>query len=204
MKKIMLLVVFLLGISSCSSSDDPELVPHTSSLDSQAYSSSDVPELSFGPSPRPEEPKLSLSSLDSQAYEHHKTTGDDSPVSGSSMASQLIENKEHYDKGYSLHSRLSETEAGKYLKKSQALSQVTEHGKSCPPLNHDNVKTIKPDSNDGKSHHLYIVERGDTLYGIAEKCYGDGGKWRIIHEANNDLVFDKDRLRVGWVLNIPK
>lgn len=49
----------------------------------------------------------------------------------------------------------------------------------------------------------YTVERGDTLYSIARKQYGDGSLWRVISEANRDRVPDPEHLSVGTVLVIP-
>ncbi len=49
----------------------------------------------------------------------------------------------------------------------------------------------------------YTVKRGDTLYGIALKQYGDGSLWRAIYEANRAKISRVDRLSVGLVLVIP-
>jgi nucleoid-associated protein YgaU len=50
----------------------------------------------------------------------------------------------------------------------------------------------------------YKVKRGDTLWGIAEKYYGDGSLWRNILEANLDKVQNPRTMRVGITLVIPK
>ncbi|GAG50719.1 unnamed protein product, partial [marine sediment metagenome] len=49
----------------------------------------------------------------------------------------------------------------------------------------------------------YTVERGDTLYGIARKLYGDGNLHTTILEANRDRVPDPRKIPVGTVLVIP-
>jgi len=49
----------------------------------------------------------------------------------------------------------------------------------------------------------YTVERGDTLYSIARKQYGDASLWRVIYEANREQVPAPDQLRTGAVLVIP-
>ena len=46
---------------------------------------------------------------------------------------------------------------------------------------------------------LYTAEDGDTLFGIAEKFYGDRHNWQTIYEANQDVI----TLLRGTVLYIP-
>lgn len=52
----------------------------------------------------------------------------------------------------------------------------------------------------GRTH---TVARGDTLYGIAEEYYGDGGQWRKIYEANRDKLSSPEALKVGMNLSVP-
>jgi nucleoid-associated protein YgaU len=35
---------------------------------------------------------------------------------------------------------------------------------------------------------LYIVETGDTLFKIAEKLYGDRICWKVIYNANPEVI----------------
>lgn len=49
----------------------------------------------------------------------------------------------------------------------------------------------------------YTVVRGDTLWAIAERFYGEGNQWPRIHEANRGLIQDPDMIQPGWVLTIP-
>lgn len=48
----------------------------------------------------------------------------------------------------------------------------------------------------------YTVVRGDTLWKIAVKFYGNGNRWRKIYEDNKDVLRDPNRLRAGQVLKI--
>lgn len=50
----------------------------------------------------------------------------------------------------------------------------------------------------------YKVKKGDTLWAIAQKYYGDGRKWRKILEANTDKVKNPRTMKVGIELVIPK
>ncbi len=53
------------------------------------------------------------------------------------------------------------------------------------------------------SKRTYTVQKGDTLYRIAEKFYGDGSRWKDIQQANSAQVPEARRLRPGMVLAIP-
>ncbi|CAH0121052.1 hypothetical protein PAE9249_03578 [Paenibacillus sp. CECT 9249] len=46
----------------------------------------------------------------------------------------------------------------------------------------------------------YTVQSGDTLMKIAQKVYGDSGKWKALKENNN--IKDERKLRIGAVLNV--
>jgi nucleoid-associated protein YgaU len=50
---------------------------------------------------------------------------------------------------------------------------------------------------------LYTVEKGDTLWEIATKNYGNGAKYQIIVEANQPMIKDADEIYPGQVLRIP-
>ncbi len=58
------------------------------------------------------------------------------------------------------------------------------------------TKTTTPDNNNS-----YTVVEGDTLWGIAEKSYNDGFKWKEIAKANN--LQDSTSLEKGMKLVIP-
>ena len=49
----------------------------------------------------------------------------------------------------------------------------------------------------------YVVVKGDSLSKIAKREYGDANKWRMIHEANKDLISDPDLIYPGQELKIP-
>ena len=52
---------------------------------------------------------------------------------------------------------------------------------------------------------MYTVQKGDTLWAIAEKHYGkgEGAKHTEIVKANSPPVKDPDMIQPGWVLRIP-
>ena len=49
----------------------------------------------------------------------------------------------------------------------------------------------------------YTVQKGDTLWKIAGKVYGDSTKWTRIYDANRDQLKNPNDLKVGRVLQIP-
>ena len=53
------------------------------------------------------------------------------------------------------------------------------------------------------SGRTYTVESGDTLWAIAEKMYGSGGKYMKIFEANTSLLESPDKIFPGQELVIP-
>jgi nucleoid-associated protein YgaU len=50
---------------------------------------------------------------------------------------------------------------------------------------------------------FHTVEKGDNLWKIAEKNYGDGSKYTAIFEANKPMLSDPDKIYPGQVLRIP-
>ena len=49
----------------------------------------------------------------------------------------------------------------------------------------------------------YEVQRGDSLWKIAEKTYGSGYKWVDIYNANKSQIQDPDLIYSGTTLNLP-
>ncbi len=53
-----------------------------------------------------------------------------------------------------------------------------------------------------ESSTSYTVSKGDTLWTISEKTFGDGFSWRELAKANN--IENQRELKVGTVLKIPR
>ena len=49
----------------------------------------------------------------------------------------------------------------------------------------------------------YTMQKGDTLYSLARRFYGDGKLWTKIADANKDKMRDVTSIPVGTVLTIP-
>jgi len=50
----------------------------------------------------------------------------------------------------------------------------------------------------------YTVVKGDSLSKIAQREYGDAGKWRQIYQANKDVIDNPDLIEPGQNLIIPE
>lgn len=89
------------------------------------------------------------------------------------------------------------------------LAPETLSGESPPPLvqaapSRPATRSVPtkptPPSNAVRRHS---VAKGDTLYNLAVRYYGDRAKWRDIYAANRDVVPDPNALRIGAELKIP-
>ncbi|CZR83081.1 TPA: LysM peptidoglycan-binding domain-containing protein [Clostridioides difficile] len=47
------------------------------------------------------------------------------------------------------------------------------------------------------------VGKGDSLWSLAKKYYGNGDLWKKIYDANKKLIKNPDLIKDGWVLIIP-
>jgi len=48
-----------------------------------------------------------------------------------------------------------------------------------------------------------VVVKGDTLFNLAQRYYGDRSKWREIYAANRQIMRSENDLRVGMEVTIP-
>lgn len=51
---------------------------------------------------------------------------------------------------------------------------------------------------------FYTIQKGDTLWKIAEKIYNDGSKYTAIAKANKEVIKDANKIFVGQKIRIPK
>jgi nucleoid-associated protein YgaU len=56
----------------------------------------------------------------------------------------------------------------------------------------------------GAQQETYTVQKGDSLSKIAKSRYGEAGKWKIIYEANKDIIKNPDLIYPGQVLKLPQ
>ncbi|AGH37787.1 XkdP protein [Bibersteinia trehalosi USDA-ARS-USMARC-188] len=70
-------------------------------------------------------------------------------------------------------------------------------------VNIDDV-VIADGSSLGSDDEFYIIEKGDNLWKIAEKAYGNGAKYKAIVEANKEVIKDENKIFPGQKIRIPK
>ena len=65
------------------------------------------------------------------------------------------------------------------------------------------VTVAEADDGTPKEVVLHEVQKGDTLWAIATKHYGNGSKYNAIFEANQPMLKDPDLIYPGQMLRIP-
>jgi len=49
----------------------------------------------------------------------------------------------------------------------------------------------------------YTIQKGDSLWKIAERELGSGHRWKYLYEINEDRIKNPNKLRAGTVIIIP-
>jgi nucleoid-associated protein YgaU len=64
------------------------------------------------------------------------------------------------------------------------------------------AQAVKPAAATGTRHH--VVVKGDTLFSLAQRYYGNRSRWRDIYAANRGtLASENSPLKIGVGLKIP-
>lgn len=72
-----------------------------------------------------------------------------------------------------------------------------------PSKQNENVRTGQAPSPAKQELRRHTVQKGDTLSGIARKYYGKSSAFRLILNANKEVLKGKDQLQIGQILVIP-
>ena len=67
----------------------------------------------------------------------------------------------------------------------------------------DRTETTPGGSGAWSAEQWHEVAKGESLWKIAERYYGDGSLYPKIFEANRETLKDPDRIKVGQRLRIP-
>lgn len=54
------------------------------------------------------------------------------------------------------------------------------------------------------TYRRHAIAKGDTLYSLAQKYYGNRSRWKDIYNANKDVMRSADDYKIGMVLKIPQ
>ena len=91
------------------------------------------------------------------------------------------------------------------------LKQYREFGtKVCEVVTSANTSTVSVQNNRPAenspaptTNKTYTVQKGDCLWNIAKKFYGDGSKYTVIYNANKDKIKNPNLIYPGQVFVIP-
>lgn len=94
-------------------------------------------------------------------------------------------------------------------KKAVAVAPIVEQqGKEGVAVKEEQKEAIQKKVEEETEYTLYKVKynpaKRDCLWRIAEKFYNDGFKWKVIYDANRDIVKNPNLIKPGWILKIPK
>ena len=70
-------------------------------------------------------------------------------------------------------------------------------------VNIDNVQLASGEKI-GADDEFYVIQKGDSLWKIAEKAYGTGAKYTALFEAHRDVIQDAEQRFPGQKIRIPK
>jgi nucleoid-associated protein YgaU len=66
------------------------------------------------------------------------------------------------------------------------------------------VSSMVDSSADMLGTDSYTIKKGDTLSAIAQDYYGQASAWKLVFEANRDVLDDPDRIHPGQVIKLPR
>ena len=69
--------------------------------------------------------------------------------------------------------------------------------------NCNDTQTINSKVDREENVRTIIVQKGDTLYTLADKAYGNASYYRLIFDANPKILKSKRDLKIGQVLRVP-
>ncbi|MEM7358037.1 MAG: peptidoglycan-binding protein LysM [Pseudomonadota bacterium] len=75
--------------------------------------------------------------------------------------------------------------------------------KGVGSVNGDGLTAPDPEP-EAPEPEYYVIESGDTLWGIAAKFLGNGSKYPEIFEANREVIEDPDKIFPGQKIRIPR
>jgi nucleoid-associated protein YgaU len=109
----------------------------------------------------------------------------------------------HHDDDQEREAVQRHREAQQRLADARRHRELREQAETTGPAARPERSTY-PEGSWKKEFELYVVKKGDTLWGIARQSYGDGAHWTRIQQANPVVLKDPDVIHAGLVLRIPR
>lgn len=100
--------------------------------------------------------------------------------------------------GYSHSATLIKTDFGKSLKTSTSTTK-----KKTAPKTTKKEKKVTSTPKASSAKRTYTVKRGDCLWNIAKRFYGNGAKYTKIYDANTNKIANPNLIYPGQVFVIP-
>ena len=88
--------------------------------------------------------------------------------------------------------------SGKISLREQEIARIDKILTNC-----SDTKNIDTSIDRDENVRTIIVKKGDTLYTLADKAYGNASYYRLIFDANPKILKSKRDLKVGQVLRVP-
>lgn len=98
--------------------------------------------------------------------------------------------------------RLREERAALVEENAMLKGRLAELQKSPPPVAPTALSATQPVAEPARPK-THVVQKGDTLHGIALRYYGTRAAWTRILEANSSVLTNKDQLKIGQELVLP-
>ncbi|ADJ27759.1 LysM peptidoglycan-binding domain-containing protein [Nitrosococcus watsonii] len=212
------------GFTSTAPSDEDEFASSTPSEEEDEFASI-LEELGVGNEPSEEETSASSSTVEPQAK---GSAAEDNTAMGAAPEEpqSFAEEEEQFStEEFTIPEEEQPEEAGgrqtelatgqprgagteRQLEETQKRGETNKKGAeeesfaAVTPSFEETPAPSKPQSA-GSFPETVTVRSGDSLSVIADRVYGDAGKWRLIYEANQDQLENPDQLLVGMKLTIP-
>ncbi|MBN2907114.1 MAG: peptidoglycan-binding protein LysM [Rhodobacteraceae bacterium] len=112
-------------------------------------------------------------------------------------------NKEIADLGLQAEGLEISVEGDKVTVSGTPVSQEAKEKVMLAVGNIEGVAEVE-DAAEGHDPVFHTVQRGDSLWAIAQKTLGNGARYPEIFEANRPMLSDPDKIYPGQVLRIPQ
>ena len=123
-------------------------------------------------------------------------------VGGDDLPTAALLEKEVSDLGLDTKGAEIKVEGDKVVVTGGDMSQEEREKVILAVGNVEGVAEVEADTSGDPVFHT--VEKGDTLWAMAEKMLGSGSKYNAIFEANRPMLSHPDKIYPGQTLRIPQ